>query len=73
MANCNMEDTFGSSKTTVSKTDQHTGVKKDDENDAVVHKEMNTHDGKIFIDKFFEIPEEDNDKFLRKIRTRMDK
>ncbi|KAL1829234.1 hypothetical protein ACET3Z_007646 [Daucus carota] len=73
MANCNMEDTFGSSKTTVSKTDQHTSVKKDDENDAVVHKEMNTHDGKIFIDKFFEIPEEDNDKFLRKIRTRMDK
>ncbi|KAL8113811.1 hypothetical protein AgCh_020921 [Apium graveolens] len=67
-----MEDTYEYS-TTVSITDQDTSVKKGDENDAVVHKEMDTPDGKKFINKFFAIPEEDNDKFLRKIRARIDK
>lgn len=72
MANCDMEDTYEHS-TTISITNQDTIVKKGDENDAVVHKEIDTHDGKKFIDKFFAIPEEDNDKFLRKIRARIDK
>lgn len=73
MANCNTEDTSGYSTKTVNITDQDASVKKDDENDAVVHKEIDTHYGKKFIDKFFAIPEEDNDKFLRKIRARIDK
>ncbi|KAK1375989.1 hypothetical protein POM88_032182 [Heracleum sosnowskyi] len=67
-----MEDRYEYS-TTISITDQDTNAKKDDEDDAVVLKEIDAHDGKKFIDKFFAIPEEDNDQLLRKIRARIDK
>lgn len=66
-----MEDTSGYS--TTFSTDQDTSVEKDDEYDIVMHKEIDINHGKIFIDKFFEIPEEDNDKFLRKIRARINR
>ncbi|XP_074327307.1 ABC transporter G family member 29-like [Apium graveolens] len=50
----------------------------DDKNGKVAHKEidvrkLDSNDRKQFIDRLFKVPQDDNDKFLRNFRRRIDK